>query len=166
MKLYLIRHSNAIDPGTPDYEDDSQRPLTEKGRDKMHKIASALKGLGVKPNLIISSPYIRARQTADILAKVLKYKPELTINEALIPMGNADDIIGEINEKYSVDELMLVGHEPCLSGLIGMLIAGNPEIDVNMKNGGVCCLSIDDLHTDRKAVFEWLLPPKILTELA
>ncbi|MFT3890836.1 MAG: phosphohistidine phosphatase SixA [Anaerolineales bacterium] len=166
MKLYLIRHSNAIDPGTPDYEDDSQRPLTEKGRDKMYKIASALKELGVKPDLIVSSPYIRARQTADILAKVLKYKPELTISETLIPMGNADDIVGEINEKYSVDELVLIGHEPSLSGLIGTLVAGNPEIDVNLKNGGVCCLSADDLHTDRKAVLEWLLPPKILTALS
>jgi phosphohistidine phosphatase len=165
MKIYLIRHSNAVDPGTPDYEDDSLRPLTDKGRDKMNKIASALKELGVKPELIVSSPYVRARQTAEILAKVLKYKQELTISDALIPMGNADDIIGEINEKYTVDELVLVGHEPCFSGLIGTLIAGNSELDINIKNGGVCCLSSDDLHTDRKAVLEWLLTPKILNEL-
>lgn len=166
MKIYLIRHSNAVDPGTPGYEDDSLRPLTEKGRDKMKDIASALKELDVKPDLIVSSPYIRAQQTAEILAKVLKYKQELAFSEALVPMGNADNIIGEINEKYSVDELVLVGHEPCLSVLIGTLIAGNPELTINLKNGGVCCLSSDDLHTERKAVLEWLLTPKILSELA
>ena len=166
MRIYLIRHSNAVDPGTPGYEDDSLRPLTEKGRDKMKDIASALKELDVKPDLIVSSPYIRAQQTAEILAKVLKYKQELAFSEALVPMGNADNIIGEINEKYSVDELVLVGHEPCLSVLIGTLIAGNPELAINLKNGGVCCLSSDDLHTERKAVLEWLLTPKILSELA
>ena len=166
MKIYLIRHSNAVDPGTPGYEDDSLRPLTEKGRDKMKDIASALKELDVKPDLIVSSPYVRAQQTAEILAKVLQYKRELTFSDALVPMGNADNIIGEINEKYSVDELVLVGHEPCFSTLISMLTAGNPDLNINIKNGGVCCLSSDDLHTERKAVLEWLLTPKILTELA
>ena len=166
MKIYLIRHSNAVDPGTSGYEDDSLRPLTEKGRDKMNKIASALKRLEVKPNLIVSSPYVRARQTAEILAKVLKYKQELTFSDALVPMGNADNIIGEISEKYNVDELMFVGHEPCFSTLIGTLTAGDPDLAFNLKNGGVCCLSADNLLTERKAVLEWLLTPKILTELA
>ena len=165
MRIYLIRHSNAVEPGTPGYEDDSLRPLTEKGRDKMKKIASALKSLDLKPDLIVSSPYIRARQTAEILAKVLKYKQELAFSDALVPMGSAENIIGEINEKYSVDELVLVGHEPCFSTLISTLSAGNPDLNINIKNGGVCCLSSDDLHTERKAVLEWLLTPKILTEL-
>lgn len=166
MKIYLIRHSNAVDPGTPGYEDDSLRPLTEKGRDKMKKIASAIKGLDVKPDLIVSSPYVRARQTAEILAKVLKYKKDLAFNDALVPMGSTDDIVGEINEKYAVDELVLVGHEPCFSALIGALTARTPDLSINLKNGGVCCLSSDDLHAERKAVLEWLLTPKILSELS
>jgi len=166
MKIYLIRHSNAVDPGTPGYEDDSLRPLTEKGRDKMKKIAAALKELDVKPNLIVSSPYVRARQTAEVLAKVLKFKPELVFSNTLVPMGKPDDIIGEINEKYNVDELVLVGHEPCFSSLVGTLIAGNPDFTMTMKNGGVCCLVSDDLHTERKATLEWLLTPKILGDLA
>ena len=164
MKIYLIRHSNAVDPGTPGYEDDSLRPLTDKGRDKMKEIASALKKMDWKPDLIVSSPYLRARETAEILAKVLKYKKELLFNDTLVPTGSADEIIGEINEKYSVDELVLVGHEPCLSTLIGMLTAGNPDLAIDLTKGGVCCLSTDDLRTERKAFLEWLLTPKILTE--
>lgn len=165
MKLYLIRHSNAVDPGTPGYEDDSARPLTEKGRDKMKEIAFALKALELKPDLIVSSPYVRARETAEILAKVLKYRQELSFNDALVPSGSADQIIGEINEKYSVDELVLVGHEPCLGSLVGALTAGNPDLSIDLKKGGVCCLSADDLRTERRAVLEWLLTPKLLSRL-
>src|SRR6266498_4537985 len=166
MRIYLVRHSNAVDPGTPGYEDDSQRPLTEKGRDKMNQIASALKKMNLKTDLIVSSPYVRARQTAEILAKLLKYKRSIAFSDALIPVGNTDEIIGEINEKYDVDELVLVSHEPFISNLIGTLTAGNPDITINIKNGGVCCLSADDLHVERTAILEWFLTPKILSALS
>jgi len=165
MKLYLVRHAIAEDRSS-DYEDDSLRPLTEKGRDKMRRIAGALKSLGVEPDLIVSSPYIRASQTASLLAKELKYKEEIAYSDSLMPMGKSDDMIGEINDKYSVDELMLVGHEPNLSTLASVLLAGNPDISINLKKGGVCCLLVDDLHYERKAVLEWLVTPKIFTKLS
>lgn len=165
MKLYLIRHSNAVEPGTPEYEDDSQRPLTEKGREKMRKIASALKDLGLKPDMILSSPFVRAAQTAEVLAKIMKYKKEIAYSDSLVPVGNTDTLISELNEKYTVDELVLVGHEPSLSALVGTLTGGGPDIAINLKNGGVCCLSADDLRVERKAALEWLLPPKILNRL-
>ena len=166
MKIYLIRHSNAVDPGTPGYENDSTRPLTEEGRDKMKMIVSALQSLGVKPDLIVSSPYVRARETAEIVAKVLKYKKDLAFCEELVPMGGADEVIGEINEKYHVDELILVGHEPSMSILIGTLTAGTPDLALTLKKGGVCCLSADDLRTSRTATLEWLLTPKLLSGLS
>ena len=165
MKLYLVRHAIAEDRGT-DHEDDSLRPLTDKGREKMQKIAQALKTLGVSPDLIVSSPYVRASQTASILTKTFKYNEEILYNDLLMPMGQPDDMIGEINEKYSVDELMLVGHEPNLSSLISILLAGSSDISINLKKGGVCCLSVDDLHYDRKAVLEWLVTPKISTKVS
>lgn len=166
MKLYLIRHSNAVEVGEGDYEDDSQRPLTEQGCKKMERIASALNRLGIQPDLIVSSPYVRAHQTAQILALTLKYKRQIEFNEGLVPMGEADTIIGEINEKYFVDELVVVGHEPSLSLLIGTLTAGNPQMAITMKKGSVCCLAADDLRVDRTAALEWLLTPKILSALS
>lgn len=166
MKIYLIRHSNAVEPGQAGAGNDNLRPLTENGRDKMRKIAFTLKKLGVKPDLIVSSPYLRARETAGILAKVLKYKKELLFSDSLVPTGTPGKIIGEINEKYNVNGLMLVGHEPCLGILIGTLTAGNPGLAIDLKKGGVCCISSDNLHTDRRAVLEWLLPPMILTALS
>ena len=166
MRIYLVRHAIAENAGTSDYEDDSLRPLTEKGREKMKKIADALKTLGVEPDLIVSSPYKRASQTASVLAKSLKYKEEIAYSDSLVPMGKSDDMIGEINEKYSVDELMLVGHEPNLSTLASVLLAGTPDVSINFKKGGICCLSVDDLHYDRKAVLEWLITPKISTRVS
>jgi phosphohistidine phosphatase len=159
MKLYLVRHAIAED--SAGYEDDSLRPLTEKGRERMKRIAAALMEIGVQPDLIVSSPYLRASQTASILAKALKYREEILYSDSLVPMGKTDDMIGEINDKYSVDELMLVGHEPGLSTLASVLLAGDPDIPINFKKGGVCCLSVNDLHDDRKAVLEWLVTPKI-----
>lgn len=161
MKIYLVRHGIAVEAGTAGYEDDSLRPLTKKGRDKMQKIANALKELNVEPELIVSSPYIRASQTASILAKAFKYKEELTYSDSLMPMGEPNDMIGEINEKYSVDELMLVGHEPNLSNLVSVLLDGKPDLSIRLKKGSVCCLSVDDLRSERKANLEWLITPKI-----
>jgi phosphohistidine phosphatase len=166
MRIYLIRHSNAVELGTEHHDDDSQRPLTDEGCEKMEGITSALKGLGMKPDLIVSSPYVRAKQTAEILAKGLKYRKDVEVNEALVPLGEAEVIVAEINEKYLVEELVLVGHEPSLSTLIGTLTAGNPEMEITMKKGGVCCLLADDLRIVRKATLEWLLTPKILSALS
>ena len=159
MKLYLIRQAIVEDPAG--YEDDSLRPLTKKGQEKMKKIAKALKNLGVKPGLIVTSPFLRARQTASVLAQELLYEKEIIQSDSLMPMSEPDDMIGEINEKFQVDELMLVGHEPNMSSLTGTLLAGNLNLATNFKKGGVCCLTMDNLRYERKATLEWLLTPKI-----
>jgi len=165
MNLYIIRHTIAVDEGTSDYESDSERPLTDKGRKKMRQIAKGLHNLGVEFDLILSSPYVRARETAEILADVFKMKKKIVFSDNLIPMGNPELLITEINEKYSVDSMAVVGHEPHLSTLVGLLAAENAKIDVTLKKGGVCYLSADDLHHEHRATLEWLLTPGILTEI-
>jgi phosphohistidine phosphatase len=166
MKLYIIRHAIAVDEGTPEYEQDSDRPLTDKGRKKMRQIARGLRALGVGFDLILSSPYIRASETADILADVFKMKKKIAYSENLIPMGEPDLLIAEINESHTVDSLALVGHEPNLSAFVGLLAAEGAKLDVTIKKGGVCLLSADNLHQDRRATLEWLLTPGILVEIA
>jgi phosphohistidine phosphatase len=166
MKLYIIRHAIAVDEGTPEYEQDSDRPLTDKGRKKMRQIAKGLRALGVGFDLILSSPYIRASETADILADVFKMKKKIAYSENLIPMGEPDLLIAEINENHTVDSLALVGHEPNLSAFVGLLAAEGAKLDITIKKGGVCLLSADDLRQDRRATLEWLLTPGILVEIA
>ena len=166
MNLYIIRHAIAVDEGTAGYESDSERPLTDKGRKKMRQIAKGLRNLGVEFDLILSSPYVRARETAEIVADVFKMKKNITFTESLIPLANPELLIGEINETYSVNSIAVVGHEPHLSTLIGILAAENAKIDLTLKKGGVCYLSADDLHhSDHRATLEWLLTPGLLTEI-
>lgn len=166
MDLYIIRHALAVDAATADYESDSVRPLTDKGRKKMQQIARGLRKLGVEFDLILSSPYMRACQTAEILADVFKMKQKTVFSDNLMPLGNPELLIGEINEKYLVDSLALVGHEPHLSTLIAMLVAENGKLEITLKKGGVCYLSADDLHhQDHRATLEWVLTPGILTEI-
>lgn len=165
MNLYIIRHAIAVDRGTPEYADDSQRPLTDKGKKKMRQIAKGLHTLGVDFDLILSSPYVRARETAEILAEVIKTKTDIAFSENLIPMGDPDFLIAEMNEKYSANSIALVGHEPHLSALISLLVSDNASLDMTLKKGGVCRLSADDLHHTRKTTLEWLLTPGILVEI-
>jgi phosphohistidine phosphatase len=165
MDLYIIRHAIAVDEGSPEYEDDSLRPLSDKGKKKMRQIANGLHELGVDFDLILSSPYIRAKETAEILADVFKIKKDVEFSDNLIPTGDPDLLISEINENYSVDSIALVGHEPHLTALIGLLVSENASIDMSLKKGGMCRLSADDLHHTRKATLEWLLTPGILVEI-
>jgi phosphohistidine phosphatase len=166
MNLYLIRHAIAVDEGTPEYEEDSQRPLTDKGKKKMRQIAKGLRALGVEFDLILSSPYIRAKETAEVLADVFKIKKDVIFSNNLMPMGDPDLLIAEMNEKYSETSVALVGHEPFLTALIGLLVSENASIDMTLKKGGLCRLSADDLHHTRKATMDWLLTPGILVEIS
>ena len=166
MNLYVIRHAIAVDEGTSDYESDSERPLTDKGRKKMRQIAKGLRTLGVEFDQILSSPYLRARETAEILADVFKMKKKIAFSDNLIPIAEPNLLIAEVNENYSVDSLAVVGHEPHLSSLVGLLTAESTKFDIRLKKGGVCYLSIDDLHHEHHATLEWLLTPGILVEIA
>jgi phosphohistidine phosphatase len=166
MNLYIVRHAIAVEEGAAGYESDSERPLTDKGRKKMRQVAKGLRSLGVEFDLILSSPYVRARETAEILAEVFKMKKNITFTESLIPLATPELLIGEINQTYSVESIAVVGHEPHLSTLIGILVAENAKIDLTLKKGGVCYITADDLHhNDHRATLEWLLTPGILTDI-
>ncbi|NWF63589.1 MAG: phosphohistidine phosphatase SixA [Chloroflexi bacterium] len=163
MNLYLIRHAIAEEESSSG--EDSQRELTDKGAKKMRLIAKGLRALGIEFDFVIASPYVRARQTAEILADVFKMKKSVSTSENLVPMGDPDLLLAEINEKYTVNSLAIVGHEPYLSTFVSLLTAGGSPIEMTFKKGGACHLSTDDLRHTRQATLEWLLPPGILVEL-
>ncbi|HLO33005.1 MAG TPA: phosphohistidine phosphatase SixA, partial [Anaerolineales bacterium] len=152
--------------GTPGSEEDSQRPLTGKGSKRMEKIVRGLRQIGVELDMILTSPYVRARATAEILASEFKMKDKVAFTDNLIPPGNFDLLIDEITEKYNVNSLALVGHEPMLSRLISFLTTGNTETKITLKKGGVGLLSADDLRQERRAALQWLLTPAIMVKLS
>ena len=166
MNLYIVRHAIAVEAGTPGYEDDSLRPLTDKGKKKMQKIAQGLKELEADLNLILTSPYLRAVETAKILRKVFDLnKDDVVETEHLAPMGYGDQLTNLINEKYAdVESIALVGHEPSLSSLTSVLVSDDPTLSLTLKKGGVCRLSVDTLQYGRCATLEWLFSPSQLAE--
>ncbi len=166
MNLYIVRHAIAVEPGTPGYDDDGQRPLTEEGRRKMKKIVKGLRQLELDLDRILTSPYVRARDTAEILAGGFRLKHEIVLSDNLIPPGNFDRLIDEIIEKHNADNLALVGHEPMLSSFVSFLMTGSPEAAIDLKKGGVCLLSAADFRRERRAALQWLLTPAIMVELS
>ncbi len=167
MNLYIIRHAIAMDADTDKYDDDVQRPLTAKGKEKMKKIAQGLWELEVQLDLILSSPAMRTLETARILANRLDVKKDkLIATNHLQATGYADELIKEIHEKYSeVKNLALVGHEPYLSSLISVLLCGEANIPLTLKKGGVCYLTIDTLQYGRCATLHWLMAPAQLAHI-
>ena len=166
MNLYIVRHAIAAERGTEGYEDDSQRPLTDEGRKKMKKITKGLERSGFKPDVILTSPYVRARDTAKILADRFDMTDKIFFSENLIPPGNFEALVFEIHEKYDLANVALVGHEPMLSSLISWLMTGDTDARMTLKKGGVAYLSSDTLYQDGRATLEWLLTPALLVQLS
>jgi phosphohistidine phosphatase len=166
MNLYIVRHAIAVERGTPGYEDDSQRPLTDGGLKKMKKITKGLDRLGIELDVILTSPYVRARDTAKILGDRFNMTDKIFFSENLIPPGNFEALVFEIHEKYDLANVALVGHEPMLSSLISWLMTGDINARMTLKKGGVAYLTSDSVFQDGRASLEWLLTPAQMVQLS
>jgi phosphohistidine phosphatase len=112
-------------------------------------------------DLILSSPYLRARQTAEIVAKAFGAEKRMKLCDVLAPNGSAKDLVEEIHHRKPTPEsVLLVGHEPYLSELISLLVSGETGVLVVLKKGGFCKLTVASLRAGRCADLEWLLTPK------
>jgi phosphohistidine phosphatase len=120
-----------------------------------------------KIDLILTSPYLRAADTASILAKQCGLDEDGVIkSENLAPDCHIDLLINEINQNYrEIGNLALVGHEPSLSSLVSMLVSGEPNMSVTLKKGGVCRLTVARLEYGRCASLDWLLTPAQLVKI-
>ncbi len=153
MRLYFLRHGIA---DWPDWDParDHERPLTKDGLKKMKEQARTLADLGVKFDAILSSPYTRAYQTADIVAGKLGLEVK---TEPLLAPGFNSDKLAEIVSSFADDQaLLLVGHEPNLSMVITELIGGGR---VQLKKGALARV---DVNHELQGELVWLLSPKVL----
>jgi phosphohistidine phosphatase len=162
MEIYVLRHGIAVERGTPGYKKDSDRPLTKEGEEKLYQIAQAMLSMELKFDLILSSPYVRAAKTAQIVASEMN--EEVTFTDSLEPDGNALALISQINDEKP-QRVLLVGHEPDLSRLISVLTTGGTAAAIELKKGGLCKMSTDRLTFGQCATLNWLLTPKQLKGL-
>jgi len=161
MELYILRHGLAGESGDPRYPDDSQRPLTAEGKRKIHQAAMGIKAMEITFDLAFTSPYLRARQTAEIVCQQLDLLEILQITPNLEPGRDPRMLIAEINENDPKNKSVLVtGHEPFLSGLIAYLISGSHSPQIEFKKGALCKLEVEVLKFGRCAALHWLLTSK------
>ncbi len=166
MKLLILRHGIAVERGTGEYQD-SDRPLTPKGERKMYKVARGMLRLGLSFDCILSSPYERAKRTAEIVAEVFKKEGLLVFTDELAVGGNEAGLIKEIKSSYADrKEILLVGHEPYLGFLVSLLVTGERNLPVILKKGSLCRLDVGALTSGQCATLEWLFTPKIISRVS
>lgn len=166
MNLHLLRHANATER-PPVGGGDIDRPLTEEGREKCQALGDAMQRLGLKFHVVLSSPAVRARETAELVRARLRPVPRLEILDALWIGGSRAALLRRLKRQPATRrEILLVGHEPDLSALLAHLVAGGPEMRTIFKKGGLARLAITTLRDGRCAALEWLLTPRQLRLIA
>lgn len=160
MDLYILRHGIATASGTPTPGGDSQRRLTAEGKVKLRRAARGMRALELSFDLILTSPFLRASETAEIAAEVLGLEKQIVVSEALAADGNPKELLDQLKKDYRKRKsILLVGHEPYLGRLISLLISGDTAIAITLKKGGLCKLASASPHYGRCASLEWLLTP-------
>lgn len=163
LELYLIRHGIAAQRGD-EYPDDSKRPLTSRGIARLKKQAKALEDLGIAFDLIITSPLVRARQTADVIAESFKTKPPVATSDSLAPAGTPASVIQELSKHARKARVALVGHEPNIGELAARLIGARTPLE--FKKGAVCRIDFEVLPPKGVGHLRWLVTPRMLRAIS
>lgn len=158
MELYLFRHGIAEDakPGRPD----ANRALTDEGKKKVADVVKAARRAGVEPSLIVSSPYVRAVETARIAAEVFEHKRDVVRTEALVPHGSPEKVWAELRDYREETAVLLAGHEPLLSHLVSFLLA-SPALRVEMKKAALVRIDVESFGAMPHGTLRWMITAKL-----
>ena len=157
-ELYLIRHAPAEERGDA-WPDDAKRPLSEEGTSRMRKAARGLVRLGVTFDVVLTSPYVRTRQTADIVATAFDERPPVVAMESLAPGGSIQSILSDLERQTRRARIAMVGHEPGIGELAARLAGARYPIE--FKKGAVCRIDIKTFPAGPGRL-RWFMTSKIL----
>jgi phosphohistidine phosphatase len=162
MDLYLIRHGDAVPLGEQGIEDDAERPLTEIGHKQARDVGKGLRARDIKFDKIVTSPLVRARETAEEILKAWpEPAPELIVCDDLVPDGKPKRAARFIRDVKG-ERVGIVGHMPQLGVMAAWLIGGNKDTQIDLAKAGVAYVTCD---TPRKGcgTLVWLVPPEWLS---
>ncbi len=161
MDIFILRHGKAEDAGhgTPD----AKRTLTRKGREEIAAVALWIAEQELEFDVIATSPLARAEETAVIVADTLGLSDRFSTWKTLAPGGNPDDICREVDRHADAEAILLVGHEPQLSSLIGRIIAGDEGAGIVMTKGGLAKIRNFSFSTRPSGELHWLITAKQMT---
>ena len=161
-ELYLIRHGVAAERGEA-WPDDTKRPLTDEGVRRLRKIADGLAGIGVSFDVMLTSPLVRAKQTAEIIASGLNPHPPIVTTDALAPGGSYAAVLDDLAKQARRRRIALVGHEPGLGALAARLIASRHALE--FMKGAVARIDVAALPPTGAGSLHWFLTPRLLRRL-
>jgi phosphohistidine phosphatase len=164
MDLYILRHGLALDRSEWLHGKDRDRPLTKEGKKKMRTIAKAMVDLRLRFDWILSSPYVRAKDTAFIVAERFDLRKSVELREELTPMANPEEFTRLLaSRQKALERVLVVGHEPYLSRFASVLLTGHSVPRMRFKKGGLCKLLIGHIRFGACAELDWLLTARQLT---
>ena len=158
MELYLIRHAEAAPLGEGGVNEDEDRPLTEAGREQSRLLADGLKRLGIGLDLVLTSPLIRARHTAEgMLEKWGQPTPELHVAEELAPGGRRGKLARRLR-RQGRGRIALIGHAPSINRFAAWLM-GSKKSKLELTKAGVAYIHCEDGAGKGEGVLLWLATP-------
>lgn len=156
MKCYFMRHGSAVDAAEWSGAD-FDRPLTKEGHERMTRAAKTIADMRLNVDVILTSPLVRAKQTATIVAKRMKIEDRLVEDPRLAGGFGLNGFAEILDERRTADAIMLVGHEPGMSRTVGELLGG---ADLEFKPGSLACVNVSEPATLRGTLL-WLIPAKV-----
>jgi phosphohistidine phosphatase len=165
MILYILRHGPAENEPPPG-GDDGARRLTARGREKVREAAAGMRALGLKFDAILASPLPRAAETAELVATVYSTGPAPEPFPALSTGVSPADMLAALKPYERHDHLMIVGHEPGLSGLVSLLLTGSANsVSFDFKKSGMIALEFHDGIERGSAQLLWMFASRHLRRL-
>lgn len=169
MRLLIIRHAIAEERLTSQEGDDAARALTRKGRRRMRRAARGIASVCGQIDLLVSSPLVRAVQTARIVHRAYGKRPKRKRLDLLAPGGSGAQLmrwLKRLGRQKPGQTVALVGHEPDLSRLVGYLLTGKGRCIVRLKKGAACLLELSQEDRQDGATLLWAMKPGQLRRLA
>ena len=164
MEVILVRHAIAHERNRIRWPNDALRPLTTAGIRKFRKAASGLAGCLPKGVALLTSPYVRARETAAILSDALGRGKATECGE--LSSGEPTQACFELLRKRKADAVVLVGHEPNLSNFLAAAVCGaGGRMKTDFKKGGAACIEFNSGIEPGRATLKWVLPPRVLRDM-
>jgi phosphohistidine phosphatase len=164
-EIILMRHGIAVASGAPAFPDDAGRPLTPDGRRKMKEAGKGLVRLRPEIDWIVTSPLLRAAETAQIVAGAMAESPPLDTLEPLGSGGPLESLITFLGKHPERQRPLIVGHEPQFSDFAARLIGAGRNANLAFKKGGCCLIRFSGLPAPAQGKLIWWLTPSLLRSL-
>ena len=161
MQLYIVRHGIAIDREDPKCPPDPERYLTEEGVEKTEAVAKGIAALGVEGSLFLTSPYVRAVQTAEIFASALEYaKQRIRRSDLLLPGAEPSHLFRDLAREKQASSVLVFGHAPHLDDLIATALGAKKHL-TSLKKAGVALIELKRISPPI-GMLAWVATPKLL----